>query len=132
VTDEQLDALLESDRADNPDNQFALFLRIHERKRKLAHARAKATQPALGIRGAAGHPALLAKLKAAWDAPLTDDDKSAAQGDIEYLILTVQDCVDDGDVEDLIFAAMRLSRKLLGRNPALWRAQDVKPKQEKA
>jgi hypothetical protein len=124
ISDDQIDAILGQN-----DNLIEVAMRLQERKRKLAHAKAKAAQPALGIRATAAHAELRDKLKAAWDAPITDAEKSAAQGDIEYLILTVQDCVDAGDVEDLIFASMRLSRKLLARNAHLWRAQDL-PKPE--
>lgn len=128
----QLDALLDAAEAEG-QNPVDLFIQINERKRKRAHAKAKASQPALGIRGTvhtaddkcACHECLLHKLKAAWNEPITADEKSAAQGDIEYLVLTIQDCVDAGDVEDLLFATMRLSRKLLARNSHLWRAQDI-------
>jgi len=120
ITDEQIDAILTEN-----DDLIAVAMRLQERKRKRAHAAAKAAQPELGIRSTAAHDALLAKLKAAWDAPLTVVEKGAEQGDFEYLVLTIQDCVDSGDVEDLIFAALRLSRKLLARNPHLWRKQDM-------
>jgi hypothetical protein len=122
ITDEQIDALL----AEN-DNLLEVSMRLQERKRKRAHAAAKLAQPGLGVRGTDGHAALIEKLKAAWDAPLSLDEKSAAQGDIEYLVLTIQDCVDAGDVEDLVFATLRLARKILARNPHLWRQQDIAP-----
>jgi hypothetical protein len=120
LTDEQIDALL----AEN-DNLVEVATRLHERKRKRAHAKAQAAQPELGIRGGPSHAALFAKLKAMWNAPLTDDEKGAGPGDIEYLGLTVQDCADADDAEDLIFAQARLARKLLGRNAHLWRRQDI-------
>jgi hypothetical protein len=125
ITDDQIDAVLAAHELDNPEDQTALYARIHERKHKLAHAAAKATQPYLGLAGTPAHTDLLAKLKEAWDAPLTADERDATPGDIEYLTLTVQDCIDAGDAEDAIFASLRLSRKLLGRNPHLWRAQDA-------
>jgi hypothetical protein len=140
ISDDQIDALLSQN-----DNLIEIAQLLHERKRKLAHDAAKLTQPVLGLRAVSIQPvgkigevisvdagadtldrdALTATLQSAWNAPITDDEKSAAQGDIEYLILTIQDCVDSGDAEDLIFACLRLSRKLLARNPHLWRAQDL-------
>ena len=124
LTDEQLDSFLKA-ASESGLSEYELSARMHERRRKNAHALAKQGQRNLGLRGSTGHDAILAHLKAAWDAPLTAEDKSAAQGDIEYLILTIQDCLNAGDLEDFIFANMRLSRKLLGRNSHLWRTQDL-------
>jgi hypothetical protein len=123
ITDEQLDAILGQN-----DNLIEVATRLHERKRKLAHAKAKADQPRIDIRGTEIHDGLMGWLKGFWDAPVTEDEKSCAQGDIEYLILTLQDCVDAGDVEDVIFAALRISRKMMARNPHLWRKQDIQEK----
>ena len=115
---------ISSNSADRRDPASLLRWVIAERKRKLAHAKAKAVQPELRVRGTAHHQHLFDKLKAFWDAPIDEHDKDQGPGAMEYLLLTLQDTLDAGDVEDLIFAALRVSRKALAGMPHLWRKQD--------
>ena len=118
LTDEQLDALLEADAADNPDNQYALFARIQERKRRRAHAKAKAQQSRLGVRGAAHHDALLAVLRTEFVRPLGPDDHEAGSGSLDQLLLTVRDTLEAGDAEDALHAMLRVVRKTWAWNGA--------------
>ena len=118
LTDEQIDALLQADEASNGGNVLAIFARIHERRRKRAHAAAKAAQPELGIRGAPQNqdPLLLEKLRAFWRAPIAAADAESGPGALDYLLQTIQDTVDAGDVEDMLFSALRVCRKVWAWN----------------
>jgi hypothetical protein len=118
LTDEQIDDLLTADEGTNEGNALAIFARIHERRRKRAHARARAAQPELGLRGAASHDSLRDKLQAFWREPITADDMAAGAGALDYLLETVRDTVDDGDVGDMIFAMARVCRKAWAWNMA--------------
>lgn len=120
LTDEQIDSLLDADEEENSKNTLAIFTRIHERRRKRAHAKAKSEQPTLGIRLAestdlsliadeASPQSPIETLAAFARSPLTEDD--AAPGGMDYLCQTVQDCFEDGELEDAIFAAFRVWRK---------------------
>ncbi len=111
LTDAQLDAILDADAADNPDNQFKLFARIQERKRKRAHAKAKERQARLGVRGEKYHDGLLAVLRAEFLRPLGPDDHESGSGALDQLLLTVKDTLDAGDLEDALHAMLRVVRK---------------------
>jgi len=108
LTDEQLDAMLDADEAGNGGNRLELFARIHERRRKRAHAAAKAAQPKLGVVVA---PEVMQRLVAAARSPLGPDDGDGGQGAMDYLLLTVQDTLAAGDIEDALFALIRVWRK---------------------
>ena len=139
--EEQLDALIDAAEKEGR-GKIEVHQGFEERRRKRAHAKAKAKQPVLGIRGTSHndpldpeplpapsgcvcHDCLLGKLKAFWEAPINEDDKDGSTGAMEYLLLTIQDTLDAADAEDLIFALMRIGRKALAWNPHLWRAQDI-------
>jgi hypothetical protein len=143
---EVLDALLDDDESSNEGNSLAIFARIHERRRKRAHAKAKASQPDLGIRGTshndpldnralpvpdgcACHDCLLEKLRAFWLAPLTQEDHEASAGAMDYALQTVTDTLEAGDVEDAIFAMARVARKAWAFNRHLGPIEGF-PKQE--
>ena len=124
LTDQKLDAILDADGLDNPENHLALFGRIHERKRKRAHAKAKAVQPALSIRmtnhvdlpECACNGCLVLKLRAFWFTPLAPEDFDASAGAVDYLLQTVDDTLKAGDAEDAILAAFRVARKIWALN----------------
>lgn len=109
--DAQLDALLDSDDATNRGNVLAIFSRIHERRRRRAHAKAKSEQPSLGVRGTVQHGSLLATVRAFFRAPLTPQDAASEPGAMDYLLQTLQDNLDANDLEDALFTALRIARK---------------------
>lgn len=77
-----------------------IMMRIHERKRKLEHAAAKAAQPEKAGRE---------ELRDALRAPLTPGEMDPHG--LDYLMLTVQDCIETAPLTDLIHALVRVYRK---------------------
>ncbi len=121
--DAQLDALLDAAEAEGR-NPLEIHSLIHERKRRRAHAKAKAEQPELHMRSQARaasdtpHRDICAcpgcvhgKLAAFMKQPINADDLDASAGAMDYLLLTMQDTLASGDVEDAIFAMARIARK---------------------
>jgi hypothetical protein len=107
LTQAEMDAQI--DELDTQHDENALFVRIHERRRKRGHAAAKASQPALHVRGTALHDGLIETLKAEFRAPITTNEQEPTG--MDYLLQTVQDCLDANDFEDSVFAMMRVVRK---------------------
>lgn len=116
--EQRLDAILDAEERDGQGNPLELHALIHERRRKRAHAKAKALQPELRLRGSAHHEDLAKTVREFFRAPLTADDMEAGPGAADYLVGTVADTVDAGDPEDTIFAALRVVRKVWAWNMA--------------
>ena len=111
--DDRINALLD---VEDPRNRLEIFARIHEHRRKRAHAEARAKQPKLGV--SSGDGAMQELVKAA-RKPLDDLDRDAGPGALEYLCETVHDCLDAGDLEDTVFALVRVWRKVWAMQPHL-------------
>jgi hypothetical protein len=105
TSEELLNALLDAEEAAG-ENELVIHAKIHERRRKRAHAIAKATQPVAGI-SVSDWGALVAFLR----APLTAQDSAQEAGSLDHLLLTAQDAVSEGNQEDAIFAVLRVFRK---------------------
>ena len=85
-----------------------LFEAIHLEHRHRQHAIAKAAQPA---------EATFASVVAVARQPHNDAERS--QQGLDYLCQTVQDCIDAGDFDDVIFALVRVWRKCWALVPNL-------------
>ena len=105
---ETIDGLLEG------HSERELFALVLERKRKLAHAKAKTTQPVTGIQV---DDAVWAKIEAFAHRPI--EPQEDGQGGLDHLSVTVQDCLDAKDADDLIFALLRCWRKCYHLQPHL-------------
>jgi hypothetical protein len=105
VTQDMIDALLDASVKDGNASVSALMDRFHERARKRNHAAAKADQPVLNLTGGADH---WADLCVEARMPYTIDEQAA--GGIDYLCQTVDDCIAAGDLDDTLFALLRVWR----------------------
>lgn len=151
LTAEQLKAALDADEQENPEDKLAIFALIHEERRKRAHARAKLTQPELGLdaiiaeaggklRGAkkprpgevaeaapaepASNP-LLAKLTAYAFAPQTKDDLDFTG--MQYRLEIVRDCFAEGNFEDAVYALARVFRMCVAGNAQMGAIEKLLP-----
>lgn len=113
----KVDELLDSMEGRNPLEIHAL---IHERRRKRAHVKAKVTQPNLTLNAPNPKVRVASTLKAAWHTPITAEDADGTPGSMDYLLLTVQDVMNEEVVnpDDAIFALMRVARKAWAYNMA--------------
>ena len=105
---ETIDNLLEQ------HDEAALFALVLERKRKTAHAKAKANQPAVGI----------TLDDAAWNTVEAFARRPSARtkkgpGGLDHLTMTVRDCIAAKDADDLLFALLRVWRKCHHLQPHL-------------
>lgn len=105
--DAQLDALLDAAEQQGR-NPLEIHARIHERKRKRAHEKAKAVQVPMGLRDQVDPMKVLCS---EFRKPLTEDDVDGSAGAMDYLLQTIQDTIDAGDLEDTVYALMRIARK---------------------
>jgi hypothetical protein len=115
LSDEQIDALLEADEKQSA-HPMEMFVRIHERKRKRQHAKAKAAQPKLGV-SAAQPPNVMAGLRKYACQPITADERE--QTGMDYLCQTVIDTLRGDSVEDVLHALVRVWRKQYAWQPHL-------------
>jgi hypothetical protein len=87
---------------------------VHEERRILNHAKAKAIQPKLATRLA---PADMVLLKAECQRRLAQEEQTYEGFD--YLCQSVEDCLDAGNFEDVLYALVRVYRKAVGMQPHL-------------
>jgi hypothetical protein len=119
-----IDQILDAAEQDGT-NPLVIHAMIHEHRRKRAHAKAKVQQPALGLATASqglrqgGFPDTITELRTFWRSPLTPEDADASAGAMDYLLQTLDETMDAGDVDDAIFAALRVARKAWAWNPHL-------------
>jgi hypothetical protein len=119
IMDDKIDALLDAAGDENP---LLIHARINERRRKRAHNKAKAEQPELGLRQQHSLPAMSEVhhaaqracdiLKAEFRKPTTQDERD--HSGMDQLLFTVQECLDAGDLEDAVFALVRVARRAWG------------------
>ena len=92
-----------------------LQLRLVHRKRKTDAAKAKSAQPRLEMhqRGMADCdcPQILKALTDEFRKPITDIERSQAAAGMDQLLISFQEFLDAGDLEDAIHAAFRVARK---------------------
>ena len=115
-----IDALLEQ------HDERELFALVVERKRKLTHAKAKQTQPAVGLQL---DSATWEKIEAFARRPIAKEEEG--QGGLDHLTVTVLDCLaaKDKDADDLLFALLRVFRKCHHMQPHLGPIEGV-PQQQ--
>jgi hypothetical protein len=112
-------------------NMHSLQVRMVHLKRKDDEAARRADQIGLGLRDrlAGADKEILAHLVAEFRRPITAAEKAEAHGGLDMLLLSYQECLDAGDLEDALWAAARLVRKMwvaqfghlqLDPNPATW------------
>jgi len=99
----------------------AVMQAVHTAKRKALQARDKLTQPEVGVAMKRWD-----LLRAAMLADLTDAER--AQQGLDYLCQSVQDSLAAGDVEDTIFALVRVWRKAWALQPHLGPIRPPAPK----
>jgi hypothetical protein len=128
MTNEQLDALLDADEQAHPANSLALFAKIHERRRKRAHAKAKESQPRVHLDKHPHADKLLEAVKAEIRKPITAHEEEG--GGMDYLLQTVQECADSGDLDDILFSLVRVVRKSWAWNRHLGPIQGVQPEEK--
>lgn len=117
---ETIDGLLDQ------HSEQELFALVLERKRKTIHAKAKATQPVAGIQI---DDAAWVKIEAFAHRPIGKDEEG--QGGLDHLTVTVRDCIAARDVDDLLFALLRVWRKCYHLQPHLGPIEGTTQQQEK-
>jgi hypothetical protein len=110
-------------------NLHSLQVRMVHLKRKDDEAARRAGQVGLGLRGSGADKEILAKLVAEFRKPIRAAEMAEAHGGLDMLLLSYQECLDAGDLEDALWAAARLVRKMwvaqfghlrLDPDPAKW------------
>ena len=106
--DDTIDSLL------GEQDEQKLFAKILERKRKLAHTRARLSQPLVGVELGEEE---WRKIRAFARQALSKDEQG--QGGLDHLTVTVMDCLEAGSADDLLFALLRVWRKCHALQPHL-------------
>jgi len=105
---QHIDALLDG------HSPAELYAAIHERKRRRLHEAAKAAQPRLtGGVSAEDFTVVAGEALRPLEAGMSTPDG------LEYLLLTVRDCLREGRGEDTLFALVRMWRKTWALHPHL-------------
>lgn len=93
-------------------NVDQLSAMLQERARKRQHASAKLLQPDVAVTIPDDQ---WAKIVADWSRPITDEERQA-QG-LEFMCLSLRDCMMAGQREDSFFAALRICRWVFAHSP---------------
>lgn len=94
-------------------NMHSLQVRLVHLKRKDDEAARRAAQTKLDLPMTDSEAAtVLAHLVKEFRAPMTAAEKTEAHGGVDALLLSYQECLDAGNLEDALWAANRLVRKM--------------------
>ena len=103
------------------NDEHAVFAMVLERKRRMNHAKAKETQPSVGVQL---DDAAWTKIESFARRPITKEEDGP--GGLDHLTMTIQDCIASRDADDLLFALLRVWRKCHHLQPHLGPIEGVK------